>query len=138
MTDNRESDREGLVPSGKPEISTVKLDLFRRGLELVGNLGKGSRTIAFPKDCSIGRLFIRYTVHYPVRHECTEKLCEAHGDVSVSTGNYLYLEIGEQYPSDLSSLTGLKPDDLDALCISNGHVGDHELTCLRGLTGQRL
>ncbi|MEK7760893.1 MAG: hypothetical protein AAB433_04875 [Nitrospirota bacterium] len=137
MSDNLESDREGLVPSGKRELSVVRPDLFRRGLELIDNLEKGARVIAFPEDRSVGKLFITYTVDFPVSHKCTEFLCEAQGNVSVSAGNHLLLEIREQYPSDLSSLVVLKPGDLDALTISNGHVGDHELTCLRGLTKLR-
>ena len=137
MTDNLESDQEGLVPSGKRELSTVRPDLFRRGLELVANLEKSARVIAFLEDRSVGKLFVTYTVDSPVSHKCTEFLCEAQGTISVSAGNHLLLEIGEQYPSDLSSLTRLMPGDLDSLTIKNGHVGDHELTCLRGLTRLR-
>lgn len=134
MTDNLELDRGGLVPSWKRELSVVRPDLFRRGLELIANLEKGARVIAFPEDRSVGKLFVTYTADSPVSHQCTEFLCEAQGNVSVSAGNHLLLEIYEQYPSDLSSLVALKPGDLDALTISNSHVGDHELTCLRGLT----
>jgi len=137
VSDNIESDREGLVPSGKRELSAVRPDLFRRGLELIDNLEKGARVIAFPEDRSAGKLFVTYTVDFPVSHKCTEFLCEAQGNVSVSAGNYLLLDIREEYPSDLSSLVALKTGDLDALSISNGHIGDHELTCLRGLTKLR-
>ena len=137
MTDNLESDQEGLVPSGKRELSTVKPDLFRRGLELVVNLEKGARTISFPKDRSVGRLRVTYSVKSPVSLRSTDFVCEAQGDISVSAGSYLFLEIQEQHPSDLSSLVALNPGDLDVLCIHNGHVGDRELTCLRGLTWLR-
>jgi Leucine-rich repeat (LRR) protein len=137
VTDNLEPDRGGLVPSGKRELSTVGPDLFRRGLELVDNLERAARAIIFPKDRSVGKLFVTYTVDSPVPHQCTEFLCEAQGNVSVSAGNHLLLEIREHYPSSLSPLVTLKPGDLDALSISNGHVGDHELTYLRGLTKLR-
>jgi hypothetical protein len=137
VTDNLELDRGGLVPSGKRELSAVRPDLFRRGLELVDNLEKAARAIIFPKDRSAGKLFVTYTVDSPVPHKCTEFFCEAQGSVSVSAGNYLSLDIRDEHPSDFSPLVALKPGDLDSLCISNGHVADQELTCLRGLTKLR-
>lgn len=86
MTDNLESDQEGLVPSRKREPSIVRPDLFRRGLELVVDLERGARTISFPKDRSVG-------VCVTSRPRGPEITCEAQGDISVSAGYHLHLHI---------------------------------------------
>ena len=100
MTDNRESHREGLVSSGERKISTGKLDLIRRGLQLVDKLEEGTRTISFPKGQAIGKLLTTYTSNPPANSlDFFVEVCEAQGDISVPADIYLVLKIGEQYPN---------------------------------------
>lgn len=136
MKDNLESDQEGLVPSGKRELSTDKSDFYHRGLELIGNLKKKTRTIAFPSDCSIGKLYIHkpYMLsNFPNESECKE----AQGQISIPEGLEVSLHITEEYPYGLYPLSQLKPSNLDGLLIHHTQVNDLELKHLGPLTKLR-
>jgi Leucine-rich repeat (LRR) protein len=82
---------------------------------------KNERVVHFPKDRSLGKLYIQdmvesqrfgYWFHWTREGEEKEYLCEAQGDVRVPSGKRLCLSIHPTALKDLSALSNLKPDDL--------------------------
>ncbi|HNP95872.1 MAG TPA: hypothetical protein PKJ63_09585 [Cyclobacteriaceae bacterium] len=137
MKDNLESDQEGLVPSGKRELSTDKSNLYHRGLGLLGNLKKKTCTINFPRDYSIGKLFIYDEDPHPAYRKMLVQELEAQGEISIPEGKYIELYITWDYPYCLSPISQLKPNDLDSLMINHGQVNDFELIHVSRLTKLR-
>ena len=134
LKDNLESGKEGLVPSGKREISTGRSNLYHRGLGLLGNLKNKTRTIAFPKDYSIGKI---HSCKKGCQYDGPWESQEAQGEISIPEGNYIELYITWDYPYCLSPLSQLKPNDLDRLSINHSQVNDFELIHVSRLTKLR-
>lgn len=109
------------------------------------------RTLKFPEDASLGFLHTRqggypYSFHGRYKKEGGlldgidnpgwELHGEARGEQSV-TGDCVILEVLADPAKDLSSLSKLKPDDLDALWLGNTWVDDAQVQHIRHLTGLR-
>ncbi|MFC1637083.1 M56 family metallopeptidase, partial [Planctomycetota bacterium] len=94
------------------------------------------RIICFPKDQSMGMLYVLdWDKLDTSSYSEWEPLCEATGNVTIPTGKALRLELNKDAGDDLSSLSALKPNDLQILMCHRVEILDDELIHLSGLTG---
>ena len=106
--------------------------LVKRGLMQL--LEQESRTVRFPKDRSLGELYVRDVNSNDFLE--WEFFGEAKGDVTVPLSKDLQLNIRniEEIPLDLSPLKNLNSDDLYGLCLSfNLRINDEDLINIQGL-----
>jgi len=82
---------------------------------------KPVRTLSFPQNFSLGRLY--------ARDEYVDELLigEATGDLCVDADARLTLKIRTDVKLDLSSLTSFEPDSLFALSLANTQITDEQL-----------
>ena len=114
MSDKPDPKHGGLVPIGRRGLTTRSSALVRRGLEALAS--QQPRIVRFPLNRSIGRLFVlNWDPHGD--DEC-EDFGEARGDITVPAGKGLGLLVSVGASTDLSPLTGLKPDDIQELSLS--------------------
>ena len=99
----------------------------------------GDRVLKFPSDRSIGTVYIREPVAEQFgawnEHNGWERLADAQGELQVSAGHQVRLDVGTVAARDLSPLDELRPDDLVTLRLGNSEVTDDELKHVGRLTG---
>lgn len=138
-----ESDETALVPTSSPALTTRATDLVRRGLESIR--AREPRVVRFPRDLSIGTLFIYESDHYESDHlllndegEEEWEEAEARGDVIVPADKVVSLAVHPSV-SDLSPLAALQPDDLQGLRLHDastaGAVSNSSIRNVGKLTG---
>jgi Leucine-rich repeat (LRR) protein len=94
------------------------------------------RTVHFPKDQAVGRLMIRDIgsgQHYTLLLSW-ELLGQAQGDVTIPAGKELRLEVYRDV-TDISFISKIKPNDLEALSLSRTNIVDKDFVHLKDLTG---
>ncbi len=92
------------------------------------------RAVTFPKNRSLGDLYVE-PIH--TGDSCRaerEELGRARGEVVVPAGKRLLLYVSEKGARDLRPLPKLAPWDLQALNLSGCEIKDADLIHLRGLT----
>jgi len=92
------------------------------------------RVVHFPKDRSMGTLYIR-DVGLDSWYESWQKLDEAMGDISIPRKKEVKLEINEEAADDLSPLAKLKTDDLQMLSFGWKKVEVGSLAPINNLKG---
>ena len=95
-----------------------------------------SRIIHFAKDEAVGRLLIRdanTTEPYNLIPSW-ELLNQAQGDINIPAGKEIKLEVYEN-SSDISFLSELGPNDLQAISLKRTNFLDEDLVHLKNLTG---
>jgi hypothetical protein len=135
MNKEEKADETAVVLAEGTNLSVRSADIVSRGLELL--LAPKPRIVRFPKDHSMGNLYIRDCsqageIGWQVR---SSKLAEARGTVEVPNGKDLSLIISEEGLRDLSPLLTLKPDDLQAVTFPWLSIGAERLAFLQGLRG---
>ena len=96
-----------------------------------------ARTVAFPADRSMGELFVR-KVFQPEVYAFWEKSGRAQGQIEISAGEELRLNVTPQASTDLSPLTGLSANALQYLQLSGTRVANAGLEHIKHLTGLRV
>jgi hypothetical protein len=97
-----------------------------------GSESRGPRVIRFPVDTSLGTLSIR-ALDQP--GATWTKHGEARGPLSLGGDRAVRLTVDGRGTIDLSPLTRLNADDLDALELSGGGIDDAQLAHVAHLTG---
>jgi hypothetical protein len=137
MSDEQEKMRSGLIHSGSRGMMARSSNLVRRGLDHLSK--RETRKVSFPEDWSMGMLYtVDDTMEIYNRGGWVE-IGAATGDILVSAGKKLVLELEPReheysvtlpgYPSDFESrwfvdlapLTNLKPDDIQGLDFEYTH-----------------
>lgn len=96
-----------------------------------------ARVVHFPKDRSMGTLHV-LDPNLPDIENTPPKwelLCHATGDVTVPTGKALRLSPSKEAVEDLSPLSRLGADDIQALYCRNIEMADDQLQHISNLTG---
>lgn len=99
------------------------------------------RVISFPENGSLGQLYVRKwgwpSLNDPdsLRRRGWRKLAEARGSVSVGENKEVLLVIRKDPNADLSALSALKADDLQALAFQAGGYSGAQFGHLADLTG---
>lgn len=92
------------------------------------------RKIRFPANRSLGKLYLRDAENPREWNEYSD----ARGEVSLPSDAEVELRVSYEAMSDLSPLSGLKGDDLQALAITcTNRFDDAQLKHVEGLTGLR-
>lgn len=161
MSENNKNEQTGLLYSGHQELTKQSVNLVRRGLNHLSN--REPRIVSFPKDWSLGTLYIVDDGTEVWKREIWEAAGKAIGNVTVRPRRKLILEVGnrehespttvcqgdyfhyfcgDNYESehlvDLSPLATLKPDDLQGVELEyhlNWLPTKKELELIERLTG---
>ena len=96
-----------------------------------------ARTVVFPPDRSMGELFVR-KVFEPELYSFWEKSGRAQGQVEISPGKELRLNVTPPASTDLSPLAALSSNALQYLQLSGTRVANAGLESIRHLTGLRV
>lgn len=102
-----------------------------------GKLTAGEkRIIHFPKDRSLGILYVRGSdIEGRESWQGWEELGQARGEISVSHGKELKLVVSYNNYESLAALASLSANDIQDLFIRCRHLQDSDLVHLKGLTG---
>ncbi|MFM5961452.1 MAG: hypothetical protein ACKOQ2_30595, partial [Dolichospermum sp.] len=95
------------------------------------------RTLNFPTNRSLGKLYILEENLHFLSGSGEEEKGDAQGSVRVLVpeGWLLELRVSPEASSDLSTLSSLKPNDLQAISLYNTQVTDEGLSYLQQLSG---
>ena len=98
------------------------------------------RTLNFPTNRSLGKLYILEENLHFLSGSGEEEKGEAQGSVRivVPEGWLLELRISPEASTDLSTLSTLNPNDLQAISLYNTQVTDEELSHLQKLSGLKI
>ena len=96
------------------------------------------RQVRFPSDRSLGMLWMRDREFSPEDYAFWEPIGEARGMISIPSDKELRLIINPQAATDLSSLSQLRPDDIQYLQLSSTRVSNAQLAHLSKLSGLRV
>jgi len=125
---------QGKIPDAKVEGN--------KELGYAKNSGLSKRTVGetqivlFPKDRSLGRLYVRDSgIEGRESWEGWQELGPARGEISVSQGKELKLEVSEKTFENLADLVALRASDIQNLYICYRNLQDSDLVHLKGLTG---
>ena len=143
-----------ITPLDRGELEKRSSKLVRRGLDTLQT--QQERLMIFPEDHWLGVLyhflepgwifykdfnkdfppeFLKKLGYAEVILPPIKEVGEAWGKVHVPQGADIGLKVRYYASTDLSPLSNLEPDDLQAICLENTRVEDNQLFHLQGLTG---
>jgi Leucine Rich Repeat (LRR) protein len=92
------------------------------------------RVVRFPKNKSLGDLYLLSTSALRPGYVLKRELGRAQGEVTVPAGKKLELVVDERAARNLKPVAKLEPRDLQALNLSSCQISDDDLMHLQGLT----
>ena len=100
------------------------------------------REIAFPDDRAVGTVYTRPVAEgeerLSVYGDSWQRVGEARGDVAVSVGHEVRLDVAAAAHDDLAFFAALRPEDLHAVRLGDAEIEDDQLRHLAHLTGLQL
>lgn len=123
--DEKQKERAAIVRAGNRGLTTRSATLVLRGLNSLP-LAK-PRVLQFPKDRSMGKLFVYH------ENNCVE-LIEARGEITVGSEFSLSLRVSAD-EADLSPLAEMGSNNLQELDLSAPHVSDLDMKYIENLVG---
>jgi Leucine Rich repeat len=142
MTDESDPKENRLVPAGNKALTTRSSALVRRGLEALAQ--RQPRIVRFPPDSSLGQyiifnsdinLSLATVEEWFDNAKGLEFIGEARGSLTLQPGQVLCLKVDGLDSKDISSFSGLNPNDVHVLLLDSPCCRDRDLVFLKHLTG---